>query len=130
MNNRVIFNIGKENNPFGAFSDAEFRRVMELAGSIFGLSDAKVETHLGEWDGKPEETFVLTFISSTSPKTISFNLNVFRFMSSLIAYTTQDAISFAYQVDATWEGHLVYVDGWDGERYSFDLQYFKFPSQE
>ena len=130
MNNRVIFNIGKENNPFGAFSNAEFRRVMELAGSIFGLSDAKVETHLGEWDGKPEETFVLTFISSTSPKTISFNLNVFRFMSSLIAYTTQDAISFAYQVDATWEGHLVYVDCWDGERYSFDLQYFKFPSQE
>lgn len=130
MNNRVIFNIGKENNPFGAFSDAEFSRVMESAGSIFGLSDAKVETHIGEWDGKPEETFVLTFISSTSPKTIAFNLNVLRFMSSLIAYTTQDAISFAYQVGSAWEGHLVYVDGWDGERYSFDLQYFKFPSQE
>lgn len=31
MSNRVIFNIGKENNPFGAFSDAEFSRVMESA---------------------------------------------------------------------------------------------------
>lgn len=130
MNNRVIFNIGKENNPFGAFSNDQFRRVMELAGTNFGLWAAKVETHLGEWDGKPEETFVLTFISSASPKTIAFNLNVLRFMSSLIAYTTQDAISFAYQVGSEWEGHLVYVDGWDGERHSFDLQYFKFPSQE
>ena len=129
MSNRVIFNIGKENNPFGAFSDAVFSRVMQLAGWTFDLFDAKVETHVGEWDGKPEETFVLTFISSTSPKTIAFNLNVIRFMSSLIAYTTQDAISFAYQVDETWEGHLVYVDGWDGERHSFDLQCFKFPSQ-
>lgn len=130
MSNRVIFNIGKENNPFGAFSDAEFRRVMESAGIPFSLSDAKVETHVGEWDGKPEETFVVSFISYFCPNTISFNLNVRRFMSSLIAYTTQDAISLAYKVDETWEGHLVYMDGWDGERHSFDLQYFKFPSQE
>lgn len=130
MSNRVIFNIGKENNPFGAFSDAEFSKVMESAGRPFGLSDAKVETHVGEWDGKPEETFVLTFISSTSPKTIAFNLNAIRFISSLIAYTTQDAISFAYQIESAWEGHLVYRYGWDGERYSFNLQYFKFPSQE
>lgn len=130
MSNRVIFNIGKENNPFGAFSNDQFRRVMELAGITFSLSDAKVETHVGEWEGNSEETFVVTFVSRSSPETISFNLNVSRFMSSLIAYTTQDAISFAYQVGSEWEGHLVYVDGWDGERHSFDLQYFKFPSQE
>jgi len=130
MNNQVILNIGKENNPFGAFSDAEFRRVMELAGIHFSLWDAIVETHLGEWDGKPEETFVVSFISDCSPDTIGFNLNVRRFMSSLIAYTTQDAISFAYQVGLSWEGHLIYRHDWYGDVDAFDLQYFKFPSQE
>jgi hypothetical protein len=129
MSNLVILNIGKENNPFGAFSDAEFRRVMELAGRTFDLFDAKVETNVGEWDGNSEETFVVTFISSSAPDSISFYLKVSRFISSLIAYTTQDAISFAHQVCATWKGYLTYRHDWDGEKHPFDLEYFKFPSQ-
>jgi hypothetical protein len=117
---RMYLNIGKANNPFGQFTDEQFADLLYSLPDIH--SKPHVETHVGEWEGQREETFVVDLIhydDDASSRTESY----YKFISTLLSFTTQDAIgviSFDGRVDES-AGYVerVWLNGAELREYYF-----------
>ena len=117
---RMYLNIGKDNNPFGQFTDEQFADLLYSLPDIH--STPHVETHVGEWEGQREETFVVDLVyydDESASSTMPFH----KFISTLLSFTTQDAIgviSFDGSVDES-AGYVerVWQNGAENREYYF-----------
>jgi len=144
---RMYLNIGKANNPFGQFTDEQFADLLYSLPDIH--SKPHVETHVGEWEGQREETFVVDLVhydDDAASRTEPF----YKFIRALLSFTTQDAIgvvSFNGSVDESdgyaerlWEKNgaenreyyfsnpRLYWHYKAKEKYEFNNEFFIMPS--
>jgi hypothetical protein len=102
-------NIGLENNPFKA-NVIPFM----VAKKIGNLNRIASRVNVGEWDGKPERTIVLSFECNKS------NAEMVSIITDLCVQFTQDAIPFKSS-DYT---ALVYNPDYKSEKYIFDPNFY------
>ena len=88
----------------------------------YGFALQAVEINEGAWEGEPEQTLVLT-VAVGNTATVQ---QIEQQLSYLCSRLNQDAI--AYMIGAF--GKLVFNDSYQGERYEFNSEYFKFPHHE
>ena len=101
-------NIGLENNP------ATWVQIERYFSNNPDYRNINSRVNVGEWDGKPERTLILQFETNLK---IS---EVIAVVERLTKKLTQDAIP----VQGENFGILIYNENFEGEKYSFDPQYF------
>ena len=97
------FNLGLENNNHGVSSIQKLKPFKLMAIPVLDY---------GEWEGQPEKTLVF----EAEYKGDDYKQQII----DLCSVFTQDCI--AYKVDGV--GELAFNKDYDGERYSFDPEFF------
>ena len=102
-------NVGLENNPFNAYAVEKI-----IARQFSEPTTIKTRLHVGEWNGQPEETLIVKISTFDKRK------DILKITKNLCSLLTQDAIA----IKDNDGGLLVYNDNFEGEKFTFDTQYF------
>lgn len=120
-----IINLGIGNSRFESINDAFTRRnaIHDEVSMIARLNDVKhmYEWAEGEYEGKPEETMVITV---TAPSVG----HAYEFAMTLVTAFTQQCVAL-YDVDGE-RGTLVWSDDVTDRPYTFDPSFFILPKYD
>lgn len=105
---RVILNIGLNNNPLNA------SQVAQVARKRLGIDRATWATELGKYLEGDEPTLVLHGDTLKALDQITY----------LIKELSEDLKQECIAVKVDQQGHLLYPETFEGERYEFDQKYF------